>query len=222
MKLSANLLIVLGLATAVAAFGDDNSANPQPITSQAFVWGAGLGGMKEIQLGHLAEQKSTNTEVMAFAKRMVRDHSKLNEKLEKIAEQEGLYFPPTNTFSLQAASLNQWTNLWDQSSAGPGSENMKGAEELMVELHSPTNTDWLSIQTLEGLQGPQFDIAYANQMVVDHTKAIDTFELATNLPDKALQKFAEKTLPTLREHYRMAQDLQSRLNGTQSTNSSGM
>jgi len=215
--------MALGLSAALAALGDDATTNPQPMTSQVFVWKAGLANLKEIHLGQLAEDRSTNSDVQSFARRMIHDHTRANERLDKIAQREDLTVPPTNSFYIDtnsvAGSMTAWTNEWDMSSAGPGSQNMKGAEELMMDLHSPTNVDRMSVQYLQSLPEPQFDLAYANQMVEDHAKAIATFESATNnLEDRALKKYADKTLPMLQEHYRLAQDLQNKLNGTQSAN----
>ena len=60
---------------------------------------------------------------------------------------------------------------------------------------------------LASLQGAAFDQAYMKAMVDDHTKAVREFEMATNSPDPDVKGFAAKTLPTLREHLQMAQDV---------------
>jgi putative membrane protein len=60
---------------------------------------------------------------------------------------------------------------------------------------------------LEKLQGTQFDQVYMKAMVDDHTKAVREFEMATKSPDEDVKAFATKTLPTLREHLQMAQDI---------------
>ena len=60
---------------------------------------------------------------------------------------------------------------------------------------------------LEKLQGTNFDQAYMKAMVDDHTKAVREFEMATKSPDEDVKAFAAKTLPTLREHLQMAQDV---------------
>jgi putative membrane protein len=60
---------------------------------------------------------------------------------------------------------------------------------------------------LEKLEGTPFDQAYMKAMVDDHTKAVREFEMATKSPDEDVKAFASKTLPTLREHLQMAQDI---------------
>jgi putative membrane protein len=59
---------------------------------------------------------------------------------------------------------------------------------------------------LDKLQGATFDQAYMRAMVDDHTKAVREFETASKSTDADVKGFAEKTLPTLREHLKMAQD----------------
>jgi predicted outer membrane protein len=169
---------------------------------------------------------------------MIRDHTAANKKLMSIAEKEGLNFPGTNTFydrwnsssnytynsnsNGNQNSTNEWNggaglgdtnSMQTASSAGIGHENYKGAEilELKDETESVSN-DFLTVESLQALSGPQFDQAYVAEMYADHVKTIDKFQnAAANLQDPALKKYAEKTLPTLREHYRMVQDLRNKL-----------
>ena len=215
MKITANVLMFLGLSTATAICD---------VTSQAFVWDVGVDNLKEIQLARVAEQKSNNPEVKRFAAEMIRDHSQANRRLDSIAQREGLSVPPTNTFTAtttaEYGSYTNWNNIWNKSSAGPDSENFKGAEELMLALHSPTNAEWLEVQKLENLPEPEFDRAYADQMVEDHSADIAKFEMATNMQNRALAQYATRLLPTLHQHYQMAQQLQSSVHGTGSQNGS--
>jgi putative membrane protein len=47
-------------------------------------------------------------------------------------------------------------------------------------------------------------------MASDHAKAITLFDDAAKSGDKEISAFAEKTLPTLKEHKRMADRLNAR------------
>jgi putative membrane protein len=56
--------------------------------------------------------------------------------------------------------------------------------------------------------GADFDRAYMNHMVEDHEKDVAEFEsYAKNGKNDRLRQFARKTLPTLREHLKMARDV---------------
>jgi putative membrane protein len=61
--------------------------------------------------------------------------------------------------------------------------------------------------------GKNFDQDFAKAMVKDHKNAIELFEKAASDEnmDADLRAFAKKTLPTLREHLKSAQELDSKL-----------
>jgi putative membrane protein len=67
----------------------------------------------------------------------------------------------------------------------------------------------MKVQELSGKSGAEFDAAYAQHMVMDHDKATALFEGASKGGDAELASFAQKTLPTIKEHEKMAKDLKS-------------
>lgn len=99
--------------------------------------------------------------------------------------------------------------------------------ERMVKDHTKANTELETIAKTKGLtppkkldaehqkmvddlsakSGQEFDHAYAQHMNMDHSKAIALFEGATKSSDADLAGFAQKTLPTLKEHKQLAQKL---------------
>lgn len=66
--------------------------NP-PHSDEAFVRNAAEGGMAEVKLGQLAEEKGQSEEVKKFGRRMVEDHTKANEELKQIAQRENINLP---------------------------------------------------------------------------------------------------------------------------------
>jgi putative membrane protein len=62
-------------------------------TDRVFVHAAVIGGMAEVELGKLAEQRSQNDAVKEFARRMVDDHSKANDRLIGLAKEDGIAVP---------------------------------------------------------------------------------------------------------------------------------
>jgi putative membrane protein len=64
-------------------------------TSQdrTFLMEAAAGGMAEVELGRVATQKASRSEVKEFGQMMVDDHGKANDRLMKIAQDKGLAAP---------------------------------------------------------------------------------------------------------------------------------
>jgi putative membrane protein len=60
---------------------------------KTFMKKAAKGGMLEVAMGNLAEQKARSEGVKSFGKRMVTDHSKANDELKSIASQKGVQLP---------------------------------------------------------------------------------------------------------------------------------
>jgi putative membrane protein len=104
--------------------------------------------------------------------------------------------------------------------------------QRMVNDHSSANVDLRRVASMKGmtlaealsddqrkmlddlsrLSGAEFDRRYVQMMVQDHRKAVQMFENeANNGQDTVLRDFAARTLPTLREHLNMAEDLAGRV-----------
>jgi putative membrane protein len=84
------LLLVLLLPTANGQAADNKTSTVSPKTKLSsddtnFVKDAAQGGLMEVQLGQLAQEKTGNEKVKEFGKRMEQDHSKANEELKKLA-----------------------------------------------------------------------------------------------------------------------------------------
>jgi putative membrane protein len=62
-------------------------------SDQKFIEDAAQGGMTEVQLGQIAQEKGTSPDVKQFGSRMVADHSKANDELKSLAQQKGLSVP---------------------------------------------------------------------------------------------------------------------------------
>jgi putative membrane protein len=200
------------------------------ISAQQFVSQAVWGSDKEIALGRLAQQRSQNPEVKSFASRMVADHSRAADRLTTIADREHLYYPSANAFTFVTSgttvSTTERTTERNITPGGsnPSLDNPKGlpAKALMENSWSSrTNTDLTTVRSLSSLSGPEFDRAYIDEMVKDHQQDMQEFQNASaSLDDQQLKQCATDLLPTIQEHYRMAQDLQSKLGGPGTTSPS--
>jgi putative membrane protein len=68
-------------------------ADQQAAIDKIFVKKAMQGNIAEVQLGQLTLQKSNNDQVKQFARKMIDDHTKLNEQMRPIAQQLGVEIP---------------------------------------------------------------------------------------------------------------------------------
>ena len=66
-----------------------HKANPE----SGFVRKAAMGGMAEVELGNLAQQKASNDQVKQFGAKMVQDHGKANDELKQLASSKGIDLP---------------------------------------------------------------------------------------------------------------------------------
>lgn len=97
----------LGCWAVLAHQGNTPSAQKQGAhrttgpSDEKFMRDAAEGGVSEIDLGKLAQEKGQSPEVKEFGKRMVEDHSKANEELKQLATREHINLP-TNVYRKDA------------------------------------------------------------------------------------------------------------------------
>lgn len=65
----------------------------QKVNDQKFLKKAAEGGMAEIAMGKLAEQKGSTEAVKQFGQKLVNDHTKANDQLKEVAAKENLEVP---------------------------------------------------------------------------------------------------------------------------------
>jgi putative membrane protein len=88
--------ISIGLATlglAMGAIAQKAGDASLPRADVRFMQKAAADGIAEVELGKLAQQKGMRDEVKQFATRMVEDHGKANDQLQKIAASHNVQLP---------------------------------------------------------------------------------------------------------------------------------
>ena len=76
-----------------ASTGYNSKAASLTTSDRQFVKAAAEGGMAEVELGKLAEENGGTSEVKDFGKRMVTDHTKINDQLKELAGKEDVTLP---------------------------------------------------------------------------------------------------------------------------------
>jgi putative membrane protein len=89
--------LLTGVALAALAMAGPamaQSGTTKPTTADhRFITKAAGGGLAEVKLGELAEQKASSPEVKQFGKRMVDDHSKADEQLKATLHAKSIAAP---------------------------------------------------------------------------------------------------------------------------------
>lgn len=71
----------------------DSTASTVDKDDAKFAVAAANGGMAEVELGTLAQQKAANQKVKDFGGMMVSDHSKANDEMKALAKSKGITLP---------------------------------------------------------------------------------------------------------------------------------
>jgi len=96
----------------------------------------------------------------------------------------------------------------DHTKAGEELKSLAAGDRGYATAESPPPANQKDIDALKMLNGAAFDKEFAKVMVADHQKAVAIFEVeAQKGSNKELKAFATKTLPTLKEHLKMARAL---------------
>lgn len=103
------------------------TATPVSEADSKFAVEAAGGGMMEVQLGELAQQKAASQRVKDFGAMMVRDHTKANSELKSLAGMKNITLPP----SPGTDDLDHIKNLSKKS----GKEFDKDYMKMMVDDH---------------------------------------------------------------------------------------
>jgi putative membrane protein len=78
-------------------------------SDRKFIEAAAMGGMAEVELGKLAQQKGSSEQVKQFGTRMVEDHGKANDELKQLAQIKGISVPaaPDKSHAREIDKLNK-------------------------------------------------------------------------------------------------------------------
>ena len=95
LNILAVIIGAISLTGAVRAADTNSTGDGSSLSDKdkTFMKKAAKGGMMEVAMGQVAEQKAQSEDVKSFGKRMVTDHSKANDELKSIASKKGVQLP---------------------------------------------------------------------------------------------------------------------------------
>ncbi len=110
-----------------------------------------------------------------------------------------------------APAVKEFGTRMEMDHSKANAELKETASKNNIRLPSaPSRTEQATYDRLAKLSGPKFDKAYADAMVKDHQEDVAAFKKEASSGQNAdIKAFASKTLPTLEEHLKMAQDMKT-------------
>lgn len=149
----------------------DNSTSQ--MEDKAFVKDALQGGMAEVQLGQLAQQKGSSDDVKQFGAMMVTDHTKLGDAMKPVAQQLNVKVPD--------GPSKKDKQLMDKLQGMSGTDFDNAYIAAMVKDHKKDSADFKS--EVAQTQNPQLkQLASQGQQVIDqHLAKIEQIAQSHNL-----------------------------------------
>lgn len=126
--LSTALLILVSVA--LAANGQNRQDRKVSKDDTNFMTMAAEAGLKEVQLGKVAEEKGSSAQVKDYGRHMQKDHSKANQELQKLAANKGVKLP-TELKGKHKSAVDRLSKL-------SGEEFDREYMQAMVEDHKET------------------------------------------------------------------------------------
>jgi putative membrane protein len=151
------------------------------LDSREFVKRMAVAGKAEVELGKLASERAIDPDVKAFAQMMVRDHSRADDELGKIAKSLDIQMPT------QLDPMHR--ELVDRLSKLKGAEFDREYMSAMVKGHE--------------------DVAGLLRSYTSATRPIGTSGRARG--EQALMEWAMKTMPVVERHFERARQIQQKL-----------
>jgi putative membrane protein len=182
------LLTLTLIALLAAPVAPQEMDAPKPSSDSDFIVKAADAGLKAVQISLVAMLKASNEDVKWFARRLVTDHSIANDDLLRMSKSRNVTLKSDPTAPMKADS--------------PTSSSTTVA---------PPETP-AAYATLMSLQGAAFDKAYVGQMLKDQQEVFDLFKSQEDDgKDEEVRDWAGAKLLALKDHLRLAKDLQEKL-----------
>jgi putative membrane protein len=183
----------------------DKPDMPKPATSSdaEFAQKALMGGKHEIDGAKFALSKTTNADVKALANRLIKDHETANNELSSLMRPDAAKPDAAKPDAARPDATRPDATKPDATKPDATKPDAMKADAAQG------SEAWRS------LSGTAFDRGWADHLIAEHQKTVSLYETEANSgSDAKLKAFAAKTLPTIREHLKAAQDLRSKLGTT--------
>jgi putative membrane protein len=165
-----------GMSTMDQAISNNNSNDTQKMLDKAFAEKALQGGMAEVELGHLALQKSSNAEVKEFAQKMVDDHTKMDEQMKQVTKQ-------MNVKTSEKPSSKEKSTI-SKLQALNGDAFDKAYIKEMVKDHRQDQKEFSQEASNTGNPALRDVVGHGEQIIAQHLQMIEQIAQKNNVASK--------------------------------------
>lgn len=171
-----NIGVSIGLGVIMAALcqssfaADADNGGKATAMEKKFIMKAANGGMTEVEVGKVAQEKGASSDVKDFGARMVKDHSKINDQLKDVASKMGVTVPDKVNAAHQA--------MIDKLSAKSGAEFDTAYVKMMVKDHEKDIAEFEKADKEVSNADLKKFIEDSVPVMKDHLAAIQKFDQA--------------------------------------------
>jgi predicted outer membrane protein len=216
----------------------DRAAQPaQPNTVEGFfVECLTQANQAEVALGRIAEQRATDKEVQAFAEQMVKDHSAMLAKLQKLSPNKSAATTTDRGEAVPRRAVEDpavdrapperrvapGTAPEGARTAAPGGRPASGQNDLhaIAKINEEIHKRCLAsaMEELEGKKGEEFDKCYTGMQIAAHQKMSDALAVLKNhVTTPELRQVITQGSETTQQHLSHAKNLMKSLDRATAT-----
>jgi putative membrane protein len=100
--------------------------------------------------------------------------------------------------------------ILDHTSSGQEATRLANTLQVSLPVDNPANDQEATYRSLSGLSGASFDNAFVNAVIENSAASIANYQAQSQSGDGEVSAYADKTLPLLQKHLRMARMLKMR------------
>ena len=190
--------------------GNQQNAGSQSQDVQRYVAGCLLfKNQAEVEMAEFAQQKAETPEVKEFAQKMVQDHGKLVQQLQKMA---GTQAGDRAGATVTSEAAGQ--NAADQNTANRTADKNSAVDQLLaMERQITERCTQMAREELEQKDGAEFDKCYITAQIGGHMHMLAALEVIQQQGPEQLQQLAQQAHPQVQKHLDHAKQIIKQLEG---------
>jgi predicted outer membrane protein len=190
--------------------GNQANAGAQRQDVQRYIVGCLLSkNQAEVEIAEFAQQQAQTPEVKEFAQKMVQEHGKLVQQLQKLAS--------TKTGDRAGTTATREVagqDAADQNATNRTSSNNSAIDQLLtLERQITERCTQAAREELQQKQGVEFDKCYMAAQIGGHMHMLAALEVIQQQGPEQIQQVAQQAHPKVKQHLDHAKQIMKQLEG---------